>query len=145
MSEMELRERVLYHQVHPLKLATDWLTAAVAAVFLWKHRLAWALIVGLAPAVVVSALLIRFADLTAYRGSRLGRYVAGFMTRKVELCRFAGLAIAWGGAWLRLVPLLAAGVALILACWASGLVLRRPPVVGPAVVRPTTSSEPEGD
>jgi hypothetical protein len=122
---MDLRERILYHQVHPLKLATDWLTAAAAAALLWRHRLAWALAVGFAPAILASAVLIRSADLTACKQSRLGCYVGRFMTRKVELCRFAGLAIFWTGAWRHHVPLLTLGVVAILACWASGLVTAR--------------------
>jgi hypothetical protein len=43
---MDLSERVLYHQVHPLKLATDWLTAAIGAALLWNHHAVSALVVG---------------------------------------------------------------------------------------------------
>lgn len=118
---MDLRGRVLYHQVHPLKLATDWTTAAFAASLLWKHRLAWALLVGFGPSILVSAALVRFADLTACKESPLGRYISGFMTRSVELGRFLGLAVFWGGAWVGSTPLMVLGVGVIIACWARGL------------------------
>jgi hypothetical protein len=121
---MELRERVLYHQIHPLKLATDWATAIVAAVLLWRHRLVPALAVGFLPSVLVSVLLIRGADLRAQRDSAPGRYVAGWMTRGVEAARFGGLAIGWAGAWAHRAALVALGVVAIVGCWLGGLLRR---------------------
>lgn len=41
---MTLRERALYHQIHPVKLAVDWSAGLVSAVLLWRHRLAAALL-----------------------------------------------------------------------------------------------------
>jgi len=38
-----IREKVLYHQIHPLKLFTDWSTGLVAVWLCWRHRLAEAL------------------------------------------------------------------------------------------------------
>lgn len=121
---MELRERILYHQIHPLKLAVDWATAIVAAVLLWRHELAPALAVGFVPSVLVSVLLIRGADLRAQRDSAFGRYVAGWMTRGVEAARFGGLAIGWAGAWLHHPALVVIGVLWIVACWLGGLLRR---------------------
>lgn len=118
---MEFRERVLYHQIHPLKLTTDWLTGIGAAIFLWQHRLGPALLVGLVPPVLVSALLLRFADLTSYRSSRFGRYVARFMSGSVEAGRLFGLLVFWSGAWWHRSGLIATGVLMILACWLYGL------------------------
>ena len=119
---MDLRARLLYHQIHPLKLLTDWGTAAVAAYLLWGHRLGAALLVGLIPSIVVSALLVRWADLTPYEVSPFGRYVARHMTSAVEGIRFLGLAVAWAGAWAMRPPFIALGVAVILGAWAWGLV-----------------------
>jgi hypothetical protein len=39
------------------------------------------------------------ADLAHYKNTRIGRYIAGFMTRKVEMLRFAGQIVMWGGAF----------------------------------------------
>jgi hypothetical protein len=60
---MELRERSLYHQIHPVKLLTDWLTAAFSAWLFWYHHLWTGLAVGVVPPVAASALLLRYADL----------------------------------------------------------------------------------
>jgi hypothetical protein len=118
---MEPRERVLYHQIHPLKLATDTVTAFGAAVLLWGHHLASGLTLGLLPPLVVSAVLLRWADLERYQNSRLGRYVNSFMTRRVELARLAGMLPLWLGAWWRSLPAITAGVVWILGCWFWGL------------------------
>ena len=42
---MNLQDRLLYHQIHPLKLATDLTTAAAAAALLWRHQLVPTIIV----------------------------------------------------------------------------------------------------
>jgi hypothetical protein len=123
---MTFRERVLYHQIHPVKLATDWLSGIGAAMLLWQHRLLPALLLGLLPPIAVSAVLLRYADLEPYRASALGRYVARFMTRRVEAGRLAGLLLVWGGAWLRRPVLIAVGFVIILGCWLYGLLPSRP-------------------
>ena len=38
MEAMTLRERILYQQIHPFKLATDRSTGVMAALFFWRHR-----------------------------------------------------------------------------------------------------------
>ena len=118
---MDFTERVLYHQIHPLKLLTDWSTAFIAVALLWSHRLIAALIVGFVPAIVVSAALLRWADLEPYRASRFGRYVEGFMTRRVEMARLAGLLPLWLGAWYRQPLIVGVGVVWIVGCWMWGL------------------------
>jgi len=122
---MQFAERVLYHQIHPVKLFTDVSTAFIAAALLWNHRPTPALLVGFLPAVLVSAALMRWANLEPYRASRLGRYVAGFMTHRVEVARFAGLLPLWLGAWFRSPLAMAAGIVWILGCWSWGLRRRR--------------------
>ncbi|HEU5358747.1 MAG TPA: hypothetical protein VFU45_06495 [Gemmatimonadales bacterium] len=95
------RERVLLHQIHPLKLATDWGTAVAAAYLLWQHHLGAALRVGLVPPVVVTLALLRWADLGPLGASAFGRYILRHMTRAMEALRFDGLALAWLAAWTR--------------------------------------------
>jgi len=119
---MDLRDRILYHQIHPLKLATDWGTAFGAAALFWQHRAAPAFALGLIPPVIVSLVLIRWGDLEPYRESRFGRYVARTMTRRVEGARLFGLLPFWGGAWVRRPDILGAGVAWICGCWLWGVV-----------------------
>jgi hypothetical protein len=118
---MEPGERVLYHQIHPLKLFTDIATALAATALLWRHHLGSALALGFLPSFAVSAILLRWADLEPYRLSRFGRYVKKFMTRRVELARLAGLLPLWLGAWRRSPVAIAAGAVWILGCWLWGM------------------------
>ena len=117
---MRRDERLLYHQIHPLKLFTDVATAIVAAALLWQHRLAMAMAVGFIPSILVTVVLLRWADLEPYRQSAFGRYVARFMTRRVEAARFAGLIPLWGGAWARQPIIIALGAVWIVGCWLWG-------------------------
>ncbi len=124
---MNRKERLLYHQIHPLKLATDVATAALATALLWAHHLGAAILVGFGPSILVTLALLRWANLESYRASGFGRYVARFMNRRVEAARFAGLVPLWGGAWLHRVGLVLAGVVWILGCWLWGLRLPADP------------------
>ena len=56
--QMNLKEKYLYHQIHPLKLFTDIGAAFGSLVLLWRHQLAFALIVMLAPPLLASFLLM---------------------------------------------------------------------------------------
>jgi hypothetical protein len=123
---MQLRERVLYHQIHPLKLSTDIGTAIVATALFWQRQAGLALVVGFVPSILVSAALIRWGNLEPYRTSAFGRYVARFMTRRIELARLAGLLPLWIGAWRQRPAFIVVGVAWIVGCWLWGL--RRLPV-----------------
>jgi len=122
VTAMDRAERLLYHQIHPLKLFTDVATAIAAAALLWRHELGAALVVGFVPSIAVSAALIRSANLERYRDSAFGRYVARFMTRRVELARLVGLVPLWGGAWLRRPGIIFGGAVWILTCWLIGLI-----------------------
>jgi len=49
---MTLAERVLCHQIHPLKLFTDVSTAFVAAWLLWAQKFGEAMLVGFVPSIL---------------------------------------------------------------------------------------------
>ncbi len=69
-------DKKLYHQIHPLKLATDIAAAIVAFCFLWRHEIEPAIVTGLVPPVVASFMLIRWiGDWNRLRASPLGQYV----------------------------------------------------------------------
>ena len=123
---MTLREKTLYHQIHPAKLATDILAAIVSVWFLWRHELAIGLAVHFLPPVIASGLLVPFANLEAQKASSLGRYISRHMTRTVEAVRLAGDIVLIAGAWYRAPLVIAAGVLVVIGGWASGLLpLRR--------------------
>ena len=125
--QLSRAEQVLYHQVHPLKLATDILTAVLSLFLLAQHRLGLALLIMWAPSVIVSALFVRFGDFTRIRDSSLGAYLRRHMTPAKQALRFAGLAIAAVGAWLQLWWLIPAGTAVIVYAWFGPTLLGRHP------------------
>lgn len=121
---MRLRERALYHQIHPAKLATDILAEPVSLYFLWRHELAVGLATHFLPPIIASALVMRFADLEPLRRSRLGRYVGRHMTHAVEASRLTGDLMMVAGAWLRDPWLIGLGLAVVAAAWLSGRIAR---------------------
>lgn len=121
---MDIREKALYHQIHPAKLLTDWSTAFTAAWLLWRGHLLLALMVGIVPAPVASALVIRFADLDRLKDSAPGRYLARYMTPAAQAVRVVGLVVFWAAAWWHSAPGLVGGLAIVVAAWGYGLLQR---------------------
>lgn len=68
---MTLPEKALFHQIHPAKLAIDITTVVASTWLMWRHEIAYALLIGLCPSIVASALMIRFMDFERQRASRL--------------------------------------------------------------------------
>src|SRR5215510_8984875 len=114
---MDTRAKVLYHQIHPAKLLTDWVTAALAGVLFWKHHLAAGLAIGVIPSVLISWALIRRGDREPHRASRFGRYVARYMNRAMEGLRFVGIAIVWTAAWRHVASGILLGAVVIIGAW----------------------------
>ncbi|MEO8185706.1 MAG: hypothetical protein ABI895_43430 [Deltaproteobacteria bacterium] len=108
---------MLYHQVHPLKLATDILTAALSLVLLAQHRPWTALLIMWVPSVIASALLVRWVDFSRTRNARVGSYLRRYMTRSMEGVRFAGLGVAVVGAWYHVWWLIPVGSAVVVCGW----------------------------
>jgi hypothetical protein len=125
MATLTTREKVLYHQIHPLKLGTDITAAVVSTVFLWQHALILGLLTAFVPPVVASAVLLRTLDLTRIRDSAVGRYLKRSMTRSMEALRFAGTLPMGVGAWYHLPWLILLGLAMVLFGWLRGLIFRR--------------------
>jgi hypothetical protein len=80
------------------------------------------LITHFAPPVIASTLLLQHARLDGYAASPVGHYLKRYMTRTVEALRFAGDLVMVLGAWLHQPWVIALGLAVIAAAWASGLV-----------------------
>src|SRR5690349_12872709 len=118
---MNRAEKMLYHQIHPLKLATDWLTAFVAAAFFWQHCLILGLLIGFMPSIVASGLLVRWGNLEPLKASAFGSYVEHFMTPIMQVFRFAGCFVFWYAAWLHAPLFAVVGIVIILAAWLRGL------------------------
>lgn len=118
---MNTREKLLYQQIHPLKLLTDWIGAFIASYLIWVHQVMHGLLVGFIPSLIVSALVVRFANLEKLKNSAFGKYISWYMTRRIEAVRLLGLAIWWGTAWYNFAFGEALGIAIIVAAWAGGL------------------------
>jgi hypothetical protein len=117
---MTRAEKLLYHQIHPLKLLTDCTAGFAALPLLWRHRLREALLVIIVPPVLVSALIIRYVDLEPYRRSAFGRYVEEYMTGEMQGVRLAGYLIMSLGAWHRRLWPLPLGLLVVLFGWLRG-------------------------
>ena len=124
---MTLAERVLYHQIHPLKLFTDITTVLIAIDFFWQHLLVNGLFIAVVPSVLVSAALMREADLESYRRGAMGEYLRRYMTPLVQALRLFGAVLAFDAAWFHFSAGVLAGLALIVGCWGYGVVWRRVP------------------
>jgi hypothetical protein len=118
---MKLDEKVLYHQSHPAKLATDIGASLVSTYLMWRRRFAWAMLAAFLPAVLASILVMRYADLERRKRSALGRYLKSYMNRRVEAWRLLGQGVIWVGAWYRVGKLIPLGWAIVFAAWASGI------------------------
>lgn len=132
---MTRAEKVLYHQIHPLKLLTDFATSFASTWLLWQREWGLAAAVGFLPSLVMTALVLWLADLEPYRRSVLGRYLAGFMTRRVEALRLVGQLVMWGGAVSHVPWLIPLGLAIVVYGWLKGLFLPQPE---PSPSRPYT-------
>ena len=122
---MSRQEKLLYHQIHPLKLLTDSTAGFVALPLLWRHRLRAALLVTLVPPILVSVLIIRYVDLEPYKRSAFGRYVERYMTREMQGVRLAGYLIMSLGAWHRRLWPVPLGLLVVLFGWFRGIVFPR--------------------
>lgn len=118
---------MLYHQVHPLKLATDISTAVVSLVLLGQHRLWLASAVMFGPSIVASAVLVRFGDFSKTQVSRMGAYLRRYMTKTMQGVRLLGMGVAAVGAWTHVWWLVPVGAAVIVWGWAGGWLLDRLP------------------
>ena len=118
---MTPKERVLYHQIHPLKLGTDILASIVSLYLLWQHMLAAGLLVHFIPPVLASALLLRYGSFDKQAQSPFGRYVARTMTRTIEAIRLFGDLVTLLGAWQHDALLIVLGFAVVIGAWCNGL------------------------
>jgi len=119
---LTLRERFLYHQIHPAKVFADTSTALIGIDLFWRHELWAGLIIALLSPVLVSAVLLREADFERYRSSPMGAYLRRFMPPWVQAVRLFGIGVAFYAAWYHVPVGVIGGLALVAVCWAAGAV-----------------------
>src|SRR5215468_5386340 len=120
---MNFADKVLYHQIHPLKLGTDILASLVSLYFFWQHKFFIGLILHLAPPIIASLAVIYAFDLDPQRQSAFGQYLKRSMTHAIEAIRLIGDIVMVLGAWFHSVPLIGVGLATVVA---QGLSVRYP-------------------
>jgi len=119
---MNFADKVLYHQIHPLKLGKDILAWLVSLYFFWQQKLFIGLILHLAPPIIASLVVIYAFDLDPQRQSAFGQYLRRTMTHAIEAIRLMGDIVMVLGAWFHSVPLIGVGLAIVVAGWLSGVV-----------------------
>jgi hypothetical protein len=122
---MTLKEKILFHQVHPAKLATDIIAAIISLYFFWQQELTVGLVTHFIPPLIASSVVMHFANLEPYKNARLGAYLVCYMTPTAQAVRLAGDLITVFAAWYHSNLGIAGGLVLILAAWSYGLLLRR--------------------
>ena len=118
-------QRVLYHQIQPVKVFTDVACAVIALDLFWRHLLVPGLVIALVPPVLVSATLMREVDLDRYRRTAMGAYVRRFMPPWAQALRLFGAAFTFYAGWYHVPAGVFGGLGLVAACWANGIVPRR--------------------
>jgi hypothetical protein len=120
------REKILYHQIHSLKLATDILTEPLSLYFFWKHNLTVGLLTHFVPPILATILVIRFANLERLKNSKVGTYLLHNMTRPIEALRLAADIAMVFAAWFHSPLFIALPAVVILLAW-SFVLLHKPP------------------
>jgi hypothetical protein len=118
-------DKILIHQVHPLKLAADISASVVSNFLLWQHRLGPALVARYVPPIVGSALVIRFGDMDALRHTRRARYVREHMPPASTTIRLLGDVVMAVGSWRRRPGWIVAGALVVAGAWSHGLVFQQ--------------------
>lgn len=119
---MTLADKKLYHQIHPVKLFTDWVTGLLSLYLLWRHMIWPAIGIAFIPPILISFILVTFCNLETLKKSRFGKYVKKYMTGKMELFRMGGFICMASGAWFHSIIFLIVGLVVILYGWVKGLV-----------------------
>jgi len=116
-------ERVLFHQVHPLKLGADILSTVIAIPLLWQGEIVLGLVVALGTPLVASAAVLRFADVSGVARGPLGRYLRRYMTAPVQALRLACGLLVLAAAWWHQPVVIVIAVAIVVLAWTYGLLL----------------------
>ena len=122
---MNIPEKNLYQQIHPVRLLTDWATGLYACFLLWQQELVSAMVIAFIPSLIVSLIIVRFVDLERTKNSPFGRYYKRTYTKTIDLIRFGGFVVMAGGSWGQSLPAVGIGLVIIIGTWTYGLFYKK--------------------
>ncbi|MFA6440653.1 MAG: hypothetical protein WCX28_15215 [Bacteriovoracaceae bacterium] len=118
---MNLIEKNLYQQIHPVRLAVDWLSGFTACYLFWQKEIAGGLIIAFIPSLIVSLVVMRFIDLEKVKGSTFGRYYKRTYKQSLDILRLGGFVVMAVGSWNHSLLTAAVGLVFIIGTWTYGL------------------------
>jgi hypothetical protein len=133
-----LKDSVVLHQVHPVKLGFDITASVLSNVLLWRQCPRTGLAVRLGLPLIGSAAVLRWGDINELRHRRRGRYVLQNMTTTAQAVRLGGDALMAYGTWRHNRSMVLSGMVVIAAGWSRGL-------LRPAIARVGRPREPTAD
>jgi hypothetical protein len=114
-------QKLLVHQVHPIKLSADITASLLSLILLWQGRRRTAMAVHFALPALGSAVVLTTADLPRLAASPAGRYVQHHMPPVAQALRLVGDAVTVAGARQRRFGVIVAGLAIVVVGWSHGL------------------------
>lgn len=138
---MTSQERMLYQQVHPAKLLTDFGSSFASTWLLWQGQYVPAVIVGFLPSIAITVWLVRYCNLQNLRASWFGNYLTEHMPGRIVGARIAGQLLVWAGAIAHVPWLVPFGYFVILLAWLNGLWDLRPDAIHPMRSNDSSLSE----
>lgn len=118
---MTLAERLLYHQIHPLKVGTVVVAGMLSLALLWQRSLRAGFYVVTVPPATASAVIVTAANLEPYRSSPAGAYLRTYITPLAHLVRYASFGVMMAASWRRNVLSLGVGSGGLAVSWLYGL------------------------
>ncbi len=117
---MDLKERKLLLQTHPLKIFVDWTTRYASLYFLWDHKIGLTLLIMLGPSILASYFILKYIDISALKDTAYGKIVPTLMTTKLEILRSVIFIVAVAGAWLQNLMLIMVSLMIVIFIWVIG-------------------------
>lgn len=113
----------LYQNIHPAKLTTDIGVFFPSTSLIWLHQLVVGVLIGFIPAIIASAVVMKFGNLQKYAATPFGGYIAKYMTGTMEALRFVGLFVSWFGAWNHSWWIIGFGIIIVVLAWLRGKIV----------------------
>lgn len=111
-----MKDKIYYHQIHPLKFLIDIVSSLIAFTFLWQGNTLMGLIVGLFPTFIISAILLFFTFPSFKRKVTLSQLHA-YLSWKTQLVRTGGFILVAIGIEQKDYVLMLSGLFFLIPSW----------------------------